>query len=178
TFVDSPVLGSIREVESGRLVIFFGGPAETFAHSVPLLEALGRPIHVGDRGSGAAAKLVANSTLITAITALGEAIRLGDGLGLERATTFEVLAATAFAQQAERRRPLIESGDYPPRFTLALADKDARLVLETGVELPVTAAAERWLAAALHAGLGDADYSVVISVILDAAARPEVASDT
>jgi 3-hydroxyisobutyrate dehydrogenase-like beta-hydroxyacid dehydrogenase len=56
---------------------------------------------------------------------MGESIALGEGLGLPRDVVFDVLAATPLAQQAERRRGAIESGEYPPRFALSLARKDA-----------------------------------------------------
>jgi hypothetical protein len=48
-----------------------------------------------------------------------------------------VLAATPLASQAERRRPAIESDDYPPRYTLALALKDARLIIKAAEKADV-----------------------------------------
>ncbi len=59
---------------------------------------------------------------------------------------------------------------YPPRFPLPLAPKDADLVLEAAaaaeVELPLAQAARVWLAAAEDAGLGKRDYSAVLARIL------------
>jgi 3-hydroxyisobutyrate dehydrogenase-like beta-hydroxyacid dehydrogenase len=168
--VDAPVLGSLGEVEAGTLTIFVGGAADAVERCLPLLEALGTPLRVGELGSGARAKLVANTTLVTLLGALGEAIRLGDALGLDRATTFEVLAATPLAAQAERRRHAIEGGDDTVRFALSLANKDARLILEAAAaghtDLPVVEAAASWFAAAEAAGLGELDYSAVLSQIL------------
>ena len=82
--LDAPVLGSISEAEQGTLRIFVGGDAALAERARPVLETLGDPIHVGGLCNGAAAKLVANSTLFAVIAALGEAIALGDCLGLER----------------------------------------------------------------------------------------------
>jgi 3-hydroxyisobutyrate dehydrogenase/2-hydroxy-3-oxopropionate reductase len=169
-FVDAPVLGSLPEAESGTLTIFVGGDDDVVERCTPLLEHLGTPMHVGGLGAGAAAKLVANSTLIAVIAALGEALALADALGLERDVAFQVLGTTALASQAERRREAIESGDFPPRFKLELALKDAGLVEEAaeaaGVELRVAAAARTWLADAERAGLGDRDYAAVLAEIL------------
>jgi 3-hydroxyisobutyrate dehydrogenase-like beta-hydroxyacid dehydrogenase len=132
---------------------------------------LGSPLHVGPLGSGAAAKLVANTTLVGTIGVLGEALALADGLGLPREKAFEVLAATPLGAQAERRRESVESGEYPPRFALYLARKDAELVAaaarEAGVDLRLTEAARSWLAEAEEAGLGDRDYSAVLARILE-----------
>jgi len=160
--LDAPVLGSLSEAESGTLSIFVGGDEDVFERRRELLEALGKPIYVGPSGSGAAAKLVANSTLITIIGALGEALALADALGLPREKAFEVLGTTALAAQAERRRPALESHDYPPRFPLRLARKDADLIAELGLDLRLTEASRSWLA---EAGDGEQDYSAVLERI-------------
>jgi 3-hydroxyisobutyrate dehydrogenase len=100
---------------------------------------------------------------------LAEALRLADVLGLSREAAFEVLAATPIAAQAERRRPALEAGDYPPRFTLSLARKDADLVGAAAPELRIAHAARSWLADADDAGWGDRDYSAVLGWLLDVA---------
>jgi 3-hydroxyisobutyrate dehydrogenase len=161
--LDAPVLGSLSEAESGTLSIFVGGDEAVFARRRELLEVLGKPIYVGPSGSGAAAKLVANSTLITVIGALGEALALADALGLSREKAFEVLGTTALAAQAERRRPALESHDYLPRFPLRLARKDADLIAELGLDLRLTEAGRSWLA---EAGDGEQDYSAVLERII------------
>jgi 3-hydroxyisobutyrate dehydrogenase/2-hydroxy-3-oxopropionate reductase len=134
------------------------------------LSVLGRPLHVGPLGAGTAAKLVANTTLVGVIGLLGEALALGEGLGLARDVVFDVLATTALAQQAERRRQAVEAGDYPPRFALYLARKDADLIVEAaakaGVDVRLVTAARSWLADAEAAGLGAQDYSAVLAQIL------------
>jgi len=74
--LDAPVLGSRSEAEEGTLKVFVGGPPELVARRTPLLSVLGSPLHVGPLGSGAAAKLVANTTLVGTIGVLGEALAL------------------------------------------------------------------------------------------------------
>jgi len=165
--LDAPVLGSLSKVESGTLKVFAGGPEELLERNRRLLSQLGEVLHVGDVGAGTAAKLVANTTLVGVVSVLGEALAVGERLGLSRGTTFDVLGVTPLAQQAERRRDAIESGDYPPRFALRLARKDAELVLAAaGDDLRATKAARDWLAEAEDAGLADADYSAVLARIL------------
>jgi 3-hydroxyisobutyrate dehydrogenase-like beta-hydroxyacid dehydrogenase len=168
--LDAPVLGSLSEAESGELKIFVGGPEPLVNGWMPLLSVLGDPIHVGPLGSGSAAKLVANTTLFGVLTALGEAVALAQGLGLESDKTFDVLATTPLAAQAERRRAAIESGDYPRRFALSLAVKDLDLIAEaaaeSGVDLRVAAAARAWFADTEAAGWGDRDYSAVLAWML------------
>ena len=88
------------------------------------------------------------------------------------------------AAQAERRRASIESGEYPRRFSLSLARKDADLVAEAaasaGVDLRLATAAQSWLREAEAAGLGDEDYSAMLGWILAprASTRQAVVSRT
>ena len=167
--LDAPVLGSLSEVEAGTLTVFMGGPEELVARWEPLLATLGRTMHVGPLGAGASAKLVVNTTLMGTLGVLGEALALARGLGLDDARSFGILAATPIAAQAERRRPALESGDFPRRFALSLARKDMNLVCEAadraGVELRLAEAARSWLVAADEEGWGDRDYSAVVERI-------------
>ena len=160
--LDAPVLGSLSEAESGTLSIFVGGDEAVFQGQRELLEGLGKPLYVGPSGSGAAAKLVANSTLLTVIGAVGEAVALADALGLSREAAFDVLGRTALAEQAERRRPALESDEFPPRFPLRLARKDADLIAELGLDLRLVEAARSWLA---ETEGDDRDYSAVLERI-------------
>jgi 3-hydroxyisobutyrate dehydrogenase/2-hydroxy-3-oxopropionate reductase len=169
--LDAPVLGSLGEAESGTLHLFVGGPEELFERWNALLSSLGSPIHVGPLGAGASAKLVANATLVGTLTLLGEIVALADALGLSREIAFRVLAETPLAAQAERRRGQLERGEFPVRFALALARKDARLIVEAaesaGIEARVLAAAAAWFAEADEVGFGDRDYSEVLNLIVD-----------
>lgn len=170
--LDAPVLGSLAEAEAGALTIFVGGPTPLAERWRPLLEVLGTPLHVGALGAGAAAKLVANSALFGILGILGEALALARGLGLTDEAAFDVLAATPLAAQAQRRKTAIVSGQYPPRFPLSLARKDASLVVEAaaaaGLDLRHARAAYTWLAEAAAAGHSDQDYTALLAHILAA----------
>jgi 3-hydroxyisobutyrate dehydrogenase-like beta-hydroxyacid dehydrogenase len=167
--LDAPVLGSVSEAEAGRLKVFAGGPAELVEQWTPLLSALGPVLHVGPVGAGTAAKLVANSTLLASLGILGEALALGHALGLPSGKTFEVLSSTPIAAQAERRREPFESGEYPLRFALSLARKDADLIraaaAAAGVDAKIASAVAEWFAEAEQAGKGSGDYSSILGHI-------------
>jgi len=166
--LDAPVLGSPAEAEAGSLHIFVGGDDELVERWSPLLSTLGQVHQVGPVGAGSAAKLVANSTLVGLIGMLGEALALARTVGLPDEVAFDVLATTALGAQAERRRDSVESGEYPPRFALSLAKKDADLILEAApdADLRLMRAAQTWLADAERDGRGDQDYSAVLAEIL------------
>jgi 3-hydroxyisobutyrate dehydrogenase-like beta-hydroxyacid dehydrogenase len=168
--LDSPALGSLSEVESGTLRIFAGGSEELVERWTPLLSVLGTVLHVGPVGAGTAAKLVANSTLLGVLAVLGEALVLAKVQGLPRETAFDVLAGTPLSVQAERRRPALETGEFPLRFALSLALKDAELIRESAesssADLKVAAAARDWFAEATEASWGERDYSSILAWIL------------
>ncbi len=172
--LDAPVLGSLAEAEAGGLTIFAGGTRSAVARCTPLLSALGSVLHVGPLGAGTAAKLVANATLFGTLGVLGEAVALARGLDLSPESTFSILAATPLGAQAERRRTAIESGEYPVRFTLSLARKDADLIIAAasacGADLRLAAAARSWLAEAESEG-GDRDYAEMLARIVATGSR-------
>ena len=128
-------------------------------------------IVAGPLGSGAAAKLVANATLVGTLTLLGETIALADRLGLGRRLTMDILAQTPLGLASKRRREQLETEDFPLRFRLALARKDADLIQEAAeaahADTRVLAAAATWFVDAEEAGLGDEDYSTVLQRIID-----------
>lgn len=162
--VDAPVLGSVPQAEEGALKVFVGGTEKAFARWEPVLSSLGSPMHCGPLGSGAAMKLVTNSTLCALMATLAEALALGAALGLDQGRVLDVLAGSPIGVTARRKRPLIESGAYPPNFRLALAVKDARLVTEAAeCDLRLARAARSWFEEADAAGLGEMDYSAVVA---------------
>ncbi|HET6790236.1 MAG TPA: NAD(P)-dependent oxidoreductase [Actinomycetota bacterium] len=169
--LDAPVLGSLSEAEAGTLLVFVGGPRRLAERWIPLFGTLGSVIVAGPLGSGAAAKLVANATLVGTLTLLGETIALADRLGLGRRLTMDILAQTPLGLASKRRREQLETEEFPLRFRLALARKDAELIQEAAeaahADTRVLAAAATWFADAEEAGLGDEDYSTVLQRIID-----------
>ena len=167
--LDAPVLGSVPQATDGTLKIFVGGDEAVFERWRPVLDAMGTPRHLGPLGSGAAMKLVANSTLGALMCGLAEALALADALGLEEHAVLDVLAESPIGATTKSKRKLIESGEYPANFKLALAAKDLRLVTaaaeEAGLELRLAPGARAWLEAADAEGLGELDYSAVIAAV-------------
>ena len=71
--LDAPVSGGPRGAVDAALTIMVGGRAEDFARAEPLLQALGRPVHVGGPGAGQAAKLCNNLIAGVTMAAVAEA---------------------------------------------------------------------------------------------------------
>ena len=165
--LDAPVLGSVAQATDGSLEVFVGGSEEAFERWRPVLAVLGRPVRHGHLGSGAAMKLVANSTLGAAMSAVGEALALADRLGLDQALVLDALAGSPLGATVKSKRSKIESGDYEANFALELAAKDMRLVEEAargvGLDARVVTAARAHFDDANRAGLAGLDYSAVIA---------------
>jgi len=120
-------------------------------------------------------KLVVNLTLGAAIVALGEALALGESLGLEPGALLDVLADSPIGPAVRAKRANVEAGRYPPNFKLGLAAKDLRLVMDAadaaGQDLRLARAARVWLDEAARRGASDLDYSAVVATILGKDAR-------
>jgi 3-hydroxyisobutyrate dehydrogenase-like beta-hydroxyacid dehydrogenase len=175
SMVDAPVRGSVKQAEEGSLRIFAGGTDKDVRRVMPVLEVLGAVRHVGDVGAGASMKLVVNLCLGALITAVGEALSLGAGLGLDREDLLAALSDSPIGQTVDNKRHNILSGDYSPNFKLSLAHKDLELVIDAAerndVRLELARAANCWFEEADAKGLGALDYSAVVAEILGDEAR-------
>ncbi len=171
--LDAPVHGPPDAARAGSLAIFVGGNADVLEQARPVLELLGSVLHVGPLGSAAGAKLIVQTTLVGTLALLGEALALAEAFGVPRGVMFDILARTPLASQAQRRRPMVESGDYSASFRLSLARKDMVLVAENaeraGLHLRLDEAAHSWLLDAEHDGRGPQDYTAIIATIQERA---------
>jgi 3-hydroxyisobutyrate dehydrogenase-like beta-hydroxyacid dehydrogenase len=169
SLVDAPVRGSVPQATSGRLDIFVGATDEDYERVRPILESLGSVRRSGGPGSGAAMKLVANLALGAAIVTLGEALSLGESLGLKRGIVLDVLADSPIGPIVKAKRANVESGQFAPSFKLRHAAKDLRLVTEAatarGRELKQARANRAWLDEAAERGAADLDFSAVVATI-------------
>jgi len=161
-FVDAPVSGSREPARSGRLVILASGPSRARQIVEPVLEALGRPVWLGEAGAGSRMKLVLNTWLAFEIEAAAEVAALADRLGVAHSALREVVAGGPLASGvALTKLAKMESGDYSPDFSLEWALKDLDLAqAAAGVEVtPVAESiAQRWRRL-VAAGYGHLDIS-------------------
>jgi 3-hydroxyisobutyrate dehydrogenase len=168
--IDAPVRGSIPEATDGRLHVYVGASVEDFERARPVLEVFGDVHHVGVSGSGAAMKLVVNTTLAASIVTLGEALALGRALKLDQGSMLDVLADSPVGSTVRAKRANVEAGRYPPNFKLSLAAKDMTLALDSaahaGVALATAKAVSCLLDEAAEQGAADLDFSAVVAIIL------------
>ena len=104
----------------------------------PVLDALAtRVIHVGARGSGAAAKLAVNSLVHGLNIALSEALVLAERAGVDRTTAYEVFASgAAGAPFVQYKRAAYEHPETTAvAFSLDLVAKDLELITGLGARV-------------------------------------------
>jgi 3-hydroxyisobutyrate dehydrogenase len=127
-----------------------------------VLEVFGTPNRFGPLGSGAAMKLVLNSTLGAVLVGVGEALAVGDALGLDRSVVLDALEGSYLGTMVKTKRGMLDSREFPPQFKLSLAAKDLRLVEAAAPGLRGVAVAREAFDRAEREGHGDEDYAVLI----------------
>ena len=143
--LDAPISGGSEGAAQGTLSIMVGGTAEALARAMPVLQAMGQRItHVGPHGAGQTVKLVNQVMVVGNCLAMSEALLLAQAGGVDLARTLEAVSGGAAGSwMLSQRGPQILARDWRPGFTVALQQKDLRLVLEAadqqGVPLPGTA---------------------------------------
>jgi 3-hydroxyisobutyrate dehydrogenase/2-hydroxy-3-oxopropionate reductase len=165
-FVEAPVLGSIPAIETGKLFILAAGDNAAIERARPVLEALGEIRLVGDLGSGAALKLVANS-MIAGVSALAAELQsAGTANGLNAEDVFMVISRTAPALSV-RKAGFVEHRYEPVTFSLRDALKDVRLALElyrrSDSSTPMTTTTEALYERAAKT-VGELDISAITSL--------------
>ena len=167
TFVDAPVLGTAQPAQEGKLVVLGSGPADARERCEPVFDAVGqKTVWVGEAGAGSRAKLVTNAWLVSAVAGLAETFALAEGLGVDPRHFFAAIDGGPLDMPyADVKGKLLAAHDFPPSFKLALAAKDAGLMLDAAhgeqLELRVIEQIAAELQRAVEEGHGDEDVQAV-----------------
>jgi 3-hydroxyisobutyrate dehydrogenase len=176
--LDAPVSGGVVGAEAGTLTFMAGGAEADFAEAEPVLQVMGRRIvHCGGAGAGQAAKVCNNLILGVSMIAVCEAFVLGEKLGLDHQTLFDVASAAsgqcwALTTNCPVPGPVPASPanrDYKPGFAGALMAKDLGLAVEalqaTGVSAELGSRAADIYRRFADEGGADKDFSAIINQI-------------
>lgn len=137
--VDAPVSGGSEGAARGTLTIMVGGADEDVERAKPVLQAMGKTItHIGEIGSGQVVKAVNQVLVVGNCLAMCEALLLAQAGGVDLQKTFDAISqGAAGSWMFTNRAPQIIRRDWRPGFTIALQQKDLRLVLDAADELGV-----------------------------------------
>ncbi|TIX49029.1 NAD(P)-dependent oxidoreductase [Alteraurantiacibacter aquimixticola] len=174
---DAPVSGGIKGAVEGTISIMVGGPeAEYEAILRPLLEAIGKPTHMGEApGAGQTMKLVNNLLGAVAIGVTAEGMAFGIKQGLDPAKMIDVLNQSTGINSATRdkwpRSVLPRTFDFG--FAAALSLKDTRLLMDEAaaadVPLPLGQIVQDYLERTLEREGPEADFTAIAKVVEEAA---------
>lgn len=177
-FLDAPVSGGVMGAEAGTLTFMCGGDSATFAKARPILEAMGKNIVLcGGGGQGQVTKICNNMVAAICGLATAEAFVMGEALGVDRKTLYDVLStstANNFILQNVNPMPGVlpnvpSSNGFKPGFAAKLMLKDLRLSQQAaqmaGTATPLGAAATAAFSMLISQGDGDLDMAAIIKLI-------------
>ena len=131
THLDTPMLGSSPQAESGEVFFMVGGEREALATVQPLLDVIGRlTMYVGPSGVGNRIKLLHNALGAVNAVAVAESLALATRLGVDPQTYYEVVrqgGGMAYSTYFDRRAMRVVEGNYDATFTVELMHKDVSL---------------------------------------------------
>jgi 3-hydroxyisobutyrate dehydrogenase-like beta-hydroxyacid dehydrogenase len=170
TMLDSPVSGSVPQVEAGTLAIMVGGDADAYVRVEPLLRELGTPSHVGENGHGMVMKLAINISLAVQMIALGEGLLLAERSGVDTKRALDVMTNSSIGSPMLKARvPLILDLPDEAWFDIGFMRKDIELALdaarELDVPLPTAERADEILTAARRLGYEHRDLAGLFQVL-------------
>src|SRR5262245_31343354 len=120
--LDTPMLGSSPQAESGEIFFMVGGDQDKLAAVQPMLDVMGRlTMYVGPSGTGNRIKLLHNALGAVNAVAVAESLALCVELGVDPKTYYEVVkhgGGMAYSTYFDRRVLRLIDGDYGPTFTL------------------------------------------------------------
>jgi 3-hydroxyisobutyrate dehydrogenase-like beta-hydroxyacid dehydrogenase len=180
--LDCPVSGSLDAAESGRLVVFAGGPATALERVRPVLDQLSdRVLHLGEaNGLGLALKLAVNLQVAIQEVAWGESLVLAERAGVSRAAATEAMLASVIASPMLRYRvPFVEDEPVEVWASAAQLRKDVAYAVERADGAALAGAvALHHLDAIVGAGQGGREAAHLIRVVADRiGAGPRVPDD-
>lgn len=170
-FLEAPVSGGVTGARAATLAVMTGGDAAVLEAVRPMLNAIGQNIyHVGPAGSGNTIKAINNMLSTVNACALMEGLAVGLKAGLDMKAMADIIKASSGNSNAIPRveRAFIPR-NFEPGFKVALMNKDLDTFhsIAKALNVPVTFSnmAQHYQQAALAAGLGDKDTSVIFTLI-------------
>jgi len=170
-FLEAPVSGGVTGARAATLAIMVGGDAQVLERARPVLRAIGPNIfHVGPVGAGNTIKAINNMLASVNSLAMMEGIAVGVKAGLDPMLVYDVVKASSGASKALETIPnSLIPRNFEPGFKVQLMNKDLETFGTIAKELHVPFlfgnVAQQYQQAALAAGLGERNTSVIMTII-------------
>jgi len=125
-YLEAPVLGSVVPASKGLLTVLVSGDEDAYSKVKPMIEKFGKNIfYLKDRSLASKMKIINNLTLGAFMTALAEAVSLGEDIGLAKDRVIEILAkggGDSLVLNAKREK--LSKEDFANHFSSAMIYKD------------------------------------------------------
>ena len=138
-YLDAPVSGSVKQAETGQLVIMVGGEETAFHQVKPILEKMGKLAKlVGENGAGNSAKLAINSLLALYAQGLAETVLFANEQGIKTEDLLELINNAAIGNIFTKiKGDAIIDDHYKAAFALKHIVKDLNLAKAEGISSPL-----------------------------------------
>ncbi|MDL5047485.1 NAD(P)-dependent oxidoreductase [Oscillatoria amoena NRMC-F 0135] len=170
-YLESPVLGSIPQVESGTLQVMVGSTPHEFQQWSGLLRHFGEPMYIGEVGTAAAVKLGLNQLIASLTSAFSLSLGFIQRQGGDVEKFMQILRESAlYAPTFDKKLQRMLDRNYSnPNFPTKHLLKDTRLFLQEAETLQLNISAlegvREILEKAQQLGLADVDYSALFDAV-------------
>lgn len=171
-YLEAPVLGSIPEARSGKLIVMIGAEPEQFERWRSLLQAFGEnPVLIGSVGSAATVKLALNQLIgsLTSAFAASLGLILRQNVDVEafmQIVRQSALYAPTFDKKLQR---MVDRNFENPNFPTKHLQKDLQLFVEaarsSNLETAAVEGVQQILQTAIEQNLAELDYAALFSVV-------------
>ena len=167
-YLECPVLGSLPEARSGKLILMAAGEYDVFNAALPLLNLVGEnPSYFGETGQASTVKLAMNQLIagLTASFSLSLSLIEKEQVNIEQFMTV-VRKSALYAPTFDKKLDRMLSSDFSEaNFPTKHLAKDIRLFLtvakDLGIETCALEGINELLNKTLEHGLADTDYSSI-----------------
>lgn len=138
-YLDAPVSGSVKQAETGTLVIMAGGEETAFNQVKPIFEKLGKlSMLVGETGAGNNAKLAINGLLALYAQGLAEAVLFAQSKNIDTQSLLTLIENSALGNIFTKiKGEAIVNENYNAAFGLKHIVKDLNLAKAEGLVSPL-----------------------------------------
>jgi len=138
-YLDAPVSGSVKQAETGTLVVMVGGEETVFQKAKPVLDHLSKlTLRVGSYGAGNSAKLAVNALLGIMSQGLAEVVLFAQSNGIVPDDLLNIINNSAMGNvYLKIKGDAILQNNYQAAFALKHIAKDLRLAKESGLNTPL-----------------------------------------
>jgi len=138
-YLDAPVSGSVKQAETGTLVVMVGGEEAAFEQAKPVLDLLSKlTLRVGNTGAGNSAKLAVNTLLAIMSQSLAEVVLFAKDNAIQPDDLLNIIGNSAMGNVYMKiKGDAILQSNYRAAFALKHIAKDLRLARQIGLKSPL-----------------------------------------